>query len=271
MKPTILKIGAVFSSLALASSFVWYQAGGKARLMPKSSVPIAPTETDPMAHRADYNAESAVVTFPADSKLSPTEKEELRRALLSGSKSGGIFTPDDAPIAAKTTLAPARDGQTTIHTFTEPEGDVYINGGGPTNLTEEQKQVAEKARKELVRAVKEEMDRKVLMFSSKDGKVFEPGDIPEKSQKQDPYPQPPPVMRMQAGPSQQRSSAPSTSATSQPTPRRAIMSGSKSMVINLERLPANPNTPAQNPPKQQQQPQQRRVLMPGSKSEIIRD
>jgi hypothetical protein len=261
MKPIISKIGAVFSSLALASSFVWYQAGGKARLMPKSSVPGAPAETDPIARRTDYNAEGAVIAYPVDSKLSPAEKEELRRALLSGSKSGEIFVPDDAAIAtpaAKSTPTPAPGVQTKVITFTEPqEGDLYINGGGPT-LTEDQKREAAKAHKELIREVKEELNRKALMFSSKDGKVFEPGDIPEKSQKQDPYPQPPPVTSM-------------IPRQPQPVQRRAIMSGSKSMVINLERLPANPNTPAQNPPKQQQQSQQRRVLMPGSKSEIIRE
>lgn len=238
MKPTILKISAVFSSLALANTFVWYQSAGKTRLMPASKSAAAPVEINPVAHRANYSAESDVVVFPEDSTLTPTQKEELRKTLIFSSKSGGIFTPDDTSIAApaaKTTPAPAPESQIKI---TEPEEDnLYVNGGGPT-LTKEQEREIIRAQKELMRAVKEELIR-------------------EATPKQAPPPQP--VTSTQTPPAR-------------PAQRRAIMSGSKSMVINLDRLPPTPNGPAQPPPQQQQQSQQqRRVLLPGSKSEVIRE
>jgi len=144
MKPTFIKAGAVFGSLVLASSFVWYQSLGKTRVM-------AGAKSSP-------SAEAAAPSAGADGEpktLSPEDEAQIRKELMFSSKSGGIFTPDDTAIAAtaaKTRPAPAP----------EPEADVYVNGGGPTNLTDEQKKQAAKAQKELMDKAIEEVTRKTV-------------------------------------------------------------------------------------------------------------
>ena len=112
-----IKIGAVLSSLALATSFVWYQSRGNSRIMSgskSSAVSAAATPyvepedvtRDNAAGELEINPQALATSATTTRPLTAEEEVQIRKAMMFSSKSGIVFDPSDAAPSKPFTIIP---------------------------------------------------------------------------------------------------------------------------------------------------------------------